>query len=163
MRFREYTRGDLAAMFALDEVCFAEPFRFSERSMRHFAEARNALTVIGEEEATGAIAGFCIAHVESRVAYIVTLDVRPGFRRQGLARSMMARVEEKARAAGCGEMELHVSVENAAAVEFYEREGWERLARVKRFYGAGGDAWMYRKGLTCSLPVRSATAGFSTP
>ena len=45
-------------------------------------------------------------------------------------------------------MELHVFTENEAAIRFYERTGYERIARRRRFYGAEGlDAFEYRKEL----------------
>ena len=151
MRLREYSSSDLRSIFALDQVCFTEPFRFSERAMQQFAEARNALTVIAEEEGTGEIAGFSIAHVERAreglVTYVVTLDVAPAYRRQGLARQMMQSVERQARDAGCEAVELHVWVENAAAISFYEREGYERSHIVKSFYGLGRHAFVYRRPL----------------
>ena len=150
MRLREYSSADLGPIFALDEVCFEPPFRFSARAMRQFAEARNALTVIAEAE-TGEIAGFCIAHVErtrgTLSAYIVTLDVDPKQRRSGLASQMVERIEQQAREAGCNAMALHVSTENQGAIEFYERNGYERSHMVKSFYGLGRDAYVYRKPL----------------
>lgn len=151
MILRGYRPSDLKAIFALDQVCFAAPFRFSLRAMRHFAESRNALTVIAESEGTAEIAGFCIAHVErsgeGRVAYIVTLDVAPEQRRSGLAHAMMAEVEQQAVAAGCGAVELHVSVENEGAIAFYESEGHLRAGVIRAFYGAGRNAFVYRKQL----------------
>lgn len=148
MRLREYSSADLGAIFALDEVCFEAPFRFSARAMRQFAEARNALTVIAESESRE-IAGFCIAHVErSRgklSAYIVTLDVDPKQRRCGLAGQIMERIEQQARDAGCDAMTLHVSVENAGAIAFYESKGYERSHMVKSFYGLGRHAYVYTK------------------
>lgn len=151
MRLREYTSDDLRTLFALDEVCFEPPFRFSERAMKQFAEARNALTVVAENEARGEIAGFCIAHVERArkglVAYVVTLDVAPQFRRQGLARTMLQRIEEQAFEVDCDAVELHVSIENHGAIAFYETEGYERSNMVKSFYGLGRHAFVYRKTL----------------
>ena len=150
MRLREYSSGDLGQIFALDEVCFETPFRFSERAMRQFAEARNALTVIAESE-NGAIAGFCIAHVErlrgKLSAYIVTLDVDPRHRRRGLAGQMMERIEQQSLEAGCDAMSLHVSVKNAGAIAFYEGKGYERASMVRSFYGLGRHAYVYRKAL----------------
>lgn len=153
MRLREYSSADLGAVFRLDEVCFEAPFRFSERAMRQFAEARNALTVVAEAEdmelKNKEIAGFCIAHVErSRgrlSAYVVTLDVDPKQRRHGLAGQMMERIEQQARDAGCEAMALHVSVENEGAIAFYESKGYERAHMVKSFYGLGRHAFVYRK------------------
>jgi ribosomal-protein-alanine N-acetyltransferase len=151
MRLREYKSSDLGAIFALDEVCFEAAFRFSERAMRQFAEARNALTIVAENEATGEIAGFSIAHVERAGnglrAYVVTLDVAPQYRRHGLARQMMQCIEQQAAEAGCDAVALHVSVENDGAIAFYETEGYERSHLVKSFYGLGRHAYVYWKAL----------------
>ena len=151
MRLREYSERDLGIIFALDEVCFEAPFRFSARTMQQFAEARNALTVIAESETTGEIAGFAIAHVERAGkglrAYVVTLDVVPQHRRHGLARQMMQRIEQQALDVGCEAVELHVSVDNGGAIAFYESEGYERSHMVKSFYGLGRHAYVYRKTL----------------
>ena len=150
MRLRDYRESDLSTIFALDEVCFEPPFRFSARAMKQFAEARNALTVIAETD-TGEIPGFCIAHVERArrglAAYVVTLDVAPQYRRHGLARQMVECIERQSVEAGCDAMELHVSVENTGAIAFYETRGYERSHLVKSFYGLGRHAYVYRKAL----------------
>ena len=62
---------------------------------------------------------------------------------------MMQAVEMLAEAAGVLRMELHVFTENEAAIRFYERIGYDRIARRRRFYGTEGlDAFEYRKKLT---------------
>jgi ribosomal-protein-alanine N-acetyltransferase len=150
VRLRSYRNGDLQAIFALDQVCFQQPFRFSRSAMRRFAEASNALTVVGDA-GEQQVAGFAIAHVErsggQRVAYVVTLDVAPEHRRRGLARAMMRVLELQAQAAGCSTMVLHVWVENAGALAFYKREGYEPAERVRGFYGPQRDAWLYAKAI----------------
>jgi ribosomal-protein-alanine N-acetyltransferase len=153
VRVRRYRRADLAHIFALDEICFEPPFRFTLGAMRRFAEAQNALAVVAEDEADNVsrIVGFCILHVElaggDRIGYIVTLDVAPDHRRRGLARRMMSEMQQRARAAGCCSMALHVSVENEGATRFYERDGYARSHLARSFYGRGRDAWVYRKDL----------------
>jgi ribosomal-protein-alanine N-acetyltransferase len=146
---REYRTGDLDAMWALDLVCFAEPFRFSRRAMRGFAEGKGAATVVAElgERAGAELVGFAVAQREGDAGYVVTLDVAPAWRRRGMARRLMAEVEGKMRAAGARRMELHVSVENEGAVRFYEAMGYERVGRVEGFYGKARDAWAYRRVL----------------
>lgn len=165
MRLREYKSSDLGAIFALDEVCFEAPFRFSARAMQQFAEARNALTIVAENEATGEIAGFSIAHVERAGkglrAYVVTLDVAPRYRRHGLARQMMQYIEQQAAEAGCDAVALHVSVENDGAIAFYETEGYERSHMVKSFYGLGRNAYVYRKVLGNTAPNALEFSTFS--
>jgi len=140
---RGYRAGDADAMFALDESCFAEPFRFTRAAMRRFAESKKARVVVAEwgEE----LVGFCIVHVErGGVGYVVTLDVAAEHRGKGLARRLMERVEAEA---GCLSMMLHVFVGNDAAIGFYERMGYGLVGEAKGFYGAGVDALVYRKEL----------------
>lgn len=144
---RGYRPDDLEALYALDVVCFEEPFRFTRRAMRRFAEAANAQVVIAEAQAV--LAGFCIVHVEQprggMVGYVVTLDVAVAYRRQGVAWMLMVEAEQQAAAAGCEALALHVYTGNAAAVRFYAGFGFVRVGMAKGFYGPGLDAEVWRK------------------
>jgi ribosomal-protein-alanine N-acetyltransferase len=149
--FRDYRATDLDAMFQLDEVCFDEPFRFDRESMREFAEEENAIVRVAEK-ACGEMVGFVIVHVErvvtGRRAYVVTLDVAPEYRKRGVGRRLLEQAENTAAGAGVRWMQLHVYTENAGAIRFYERIGYERLRVQRRFYGkAGLDAFVYGKDL----------------
>jgi len=140
---RGYRPGDWKPMYALDLICFELPFRFSQREMRRLAEEREAICVVAESN--GALAGFCIAHLEANWAYIVTLDVAPEWRRRGVAARLMQQAEAQAREAGAQGMALHVYNGNSGAIRFYERMGYNRLGITEGFYGRGLDALVYRK------------------
>ena len=147
---RDYRASDLDAMFRLDETCFAEEFRFDWRSMRDFAEEPDAVVRVAERE--GGIAGFVIAHMERMAlqlcAYVVTLDIAPEYRRQGLARSLMNEMESHVAAAGARWIHLHVFTGNEGAIRFYEQIGYERTGVRRGFYGRSGlDAFVYGKKL----------------
>jgi ribosomal-protein-alanine N-acetyltransferase len=146
---REYRVGDLDAMYALDVVCFEPPFRFSRAAMRRFAQARKARVVIAEDGHT--LAGFAILHVQrslqERVGYIMTLDVDPMYRLRGLGRRLIAALEAQAQADGCAALALHVFAGNAAAIAFYERNGFRRVHEALSYYAPHVDAWVYRKRL----------------
>jgi [ribosomal protein S18]-alanine N-acetyltransferase len=144
---RDYRPGDVPAMFALDLVCFDPVFRFSERAMRRFAEAPGALTALAECD--GELAGFAIVqierHAERVTGYVVTLDVAPAHRGQGLARCLMSEMERKSMAAGAKAMELHVFEQNIPALGLYQALGYGRIAVQADFYGRGLDGAVYRK------------------
>ncbi|HEV2646796.1 MAG TPA: GNAT family N-acetyltransferase [Acidobacteriaceae bacterium] len=150
---RSYREGDWRAMHALDEVCFAEPFRFSRRAMRQFAEAPGALTLLAEQDAQ--LAGFCIVQIERQpvareeqqapIGYVVTLDVAPPWRRKGLARRLMQQIETDAYAAGVRSMELHVFAGNSGALQLYEALGYRHADVAPDFYGKGFDALVYHR------------------
>jgi ribosomal-protein-alanine N-acetyltransferase len=142
VELRAYRPADLDAMVALDDVCFAAPFRFSREAMRNFAEAKRARVVVAE--ADGALAGFAVLHVGRGAAYVVTLDVAREHRRAGLATKLMDELAAQARSAGCSEVRLHVHDRNQAALRFYERRGFVLQAAVQGFYGNGLDALEYR-------------------
>jgi ribosomal-protein-alanine N-acetyltransferase len=147
LNLRPYTPADLDAMVALDDACFEKPFRFSRSSMRSFATAKNACSLLAEED--GQLAGFCILHVETSrrrlVGYIVTLDVAPAYRRQGVATELMQAVERVAVAEECSAMLLYVYAENLAAISFYRGLGFATLHTVEGFYGEGLDALVMHK------------------
>jgi [ribosomal protein S18]-alanine N-acetyltransferase len=145
---REYRDSDLDAICALDEACFAVEFRFSRESMRRFTARRAGISLIAETEG-GAIAGFVIVHLESGArGYVVTLDVGEGWRRRGLASTLMEAAEGLAREAGAAVMRLHAFTGNEGAVRFYEGRGYKRVGVVPGFYGGVGmDAYWYRKEL----------------
>jgi ribosomal-protein-alanine N-acetyltransferase len=146
---RGFAPGDLDAMHALDVLCFEPPFRFTRSAMRRFATAKKARVAIAELDDT--LAGFAILHIEAspqlRAAYIVTLDVAPPYRRQGIAGALMAAMEREALAAQCTLLALHVFAGNAAATRFYERSGYRRSHISPGFYGPGLDALVYNKPL----------------
>jgi ribosomal protein S18 acetylase RimI-like enzyme len=158
MRFRAYQHGDVEAMYRLDMECFSGPFQFDRDLMRDLAESPLAIVVVAVNDVGDAngeddgLPGFIIAHVEGagrhRHAYIDTIDVAERARRTGTGAELLRRTEEQARRSGLDRMELHVAVDNAGAIAFYEREGYEQVGRAKGFYReAGRDALMYVKKL----------------
>lgn len=155
MYLRAYRTTDLPSLYELDNVCFEPPFRFSRDAMRRFAEAKNAIVRVACEQSTNIdeerIVGFCIVHLEDTrfqvTGYVVTLDVDPGFRRQGIGPALMRSVEAAARDAGAHDMALHVWVGNEAALRLYAELGYEFARTAKDFYAPGLDALVYRKAL----------------
>jgi ribosomal-protein-alanine N-acetyltransferase len=147
---RDYRDLDLESMFQLDEACFAEAFRFDRESMREFATAEGAITLIVEDVSSG-LAGFAITHVERRstetYGYVVTLDVAPESRRTGVARLLMKECERRALLAGATWMGLHVFAKNEEAIRFYEGRGYRQTGMRAGFYGRALDALVYRKDL----------------
>lgn len=157
---RRYRPADLQSMFGLDVICFSKPFRFDLRSMRGFAEHSDAIVLVAErvpqDPSARKFLGFVIVHVERTSdggrGYVVTLDVLPAERREGISGQLMGEAEALSRAAGARRMELEVHTGNEGAIRFYEQRGYDRAGVRRGFYGrAGGvslDAYAYRKELS---------------
>ena len=150
MRIRGYSKGDVEAMFLLDIACFDTPYQFDREMMQEVAEAANAIVVVIEEG--DALLGFVIAHMQgrgsSRYAYIVTIDVAPSARHQGIGAKLLQQAEAQASAAGLHSIGLHAAVDNATAIAFYQHQGYQQIGTEKNFYReARTDAVVYVKSL----------------
>ena len=148
-------------MFALDEACFDAPFRFSEAMMRRMAGAKHGIVRLAcnaagsdSPEMREELLGFCIVHLERAqgelFGYVVTLDVDPTARGQGVATALMQSTEQMAAYAGAKRMRLHVYAGNAAAIRLYARLGYVLQRGARGFYGPDLDALVYEKFLSGS-------------
>mmetsp|Transcript_3454 Transcript_3454/g.10429 ORF Transcript_3454/g.10429 Transcript_3454/m.10429 type:complete len:236 (-) Transcript_3454:11-718(-) len=75
----------------------------------------------------------------TRVVYVLTLGSGSRYRRRGLASELLKRCMERAAAEpGCGCVYLHVITYNAAAIRFYEANGFIRLREIQNYYRIDG-------------------------
>ncbi|HWU62088.1 MAG TPA: GNAT family N-acetyltransferase [Ensifer sp.] len=63
-------------------------------------------------------------------ALVIMVYLRKEVRGSGLAKRLLDTVVEQASRDGITQLELHVRAENAAAVRFYEREGFIEIGRI---------------------------------
>ena len=166
---RLFQAADLRALYAIEEACFEAPVRFSRALMRSLAEDVRCRTWLGIVDAVrvgfaivglagqndfSSVAGMSAAGsretelVGPAAAYIWTIEVLPAFRRIGVARELLMRVEESAREARSAAVELHVAGTNLSALRLYEQAGYQRMSVVREYYGRGEDALLYRKWLS---------------
>jgi [ribosomal protein S18]-alanine N-acetyltransferase len=144
---RLFEAPDLRALYAIEEACFAPSVRFSRDLMRSLANDANCRTWLGIVD--NVRVGFAIAALQGEddpdSAYIWTIEVLPAFRRMGVGRQLLMRMEESAREAGCAAVELHVSERNLEAQAMYEAAGFVRLGVEPQYYGRNEDGLRYRK------------------
>jgi ribosomal protein S18 acetylase RimI-like enzyme len=84
----------------------------------------------------------------SSEAYIERLVVSPDYRRQGMARRLLAAAEDLARENGKRTVGLHVSGTNLPALRLYENEGYEEVSRQHSYltgYFLNIKDWLYLK------------------
>lgn len=149
MQYRLYTPGDFAALYAVEEVCFAPPDRFSRAYMKQLIRQADAATWIAVGDA--GMCGFGIVEWSQEdsgvVAYVQTLEVLPEARGQGVGGELLRRLESSAAAAGAHAIWLHVDAGNADAIRMYERHGYQARGARTDYYGRGRPAVIYGKEL----------------
>jgi len=153
--YRPYKAGDFEELYAIEEVCFQPPLRFSRRYIRRLVESADTATWIGEED--GKIAGFSIADFgrdrDGVFAYIQTIEVLPQRRGRGIGNELLRRMENAAREKGARAIWLHVESQNSGAIRLYESHGYTCEGRQDHYYAHGRPGLVYRKLLESAAPA----------
>lgn len=150
MHYRLFEPDDFDDLYAIEEVCFQPPQRFSRRYLRELTSCPDAATWIAAEP-NGTKAGFAIVEwmqqISGVIAYIATIEVLPGNRSRGIGSELMRRLEGSANAERAVTIWLHVDAENAPAIRLYEFLGYQNTGRVDHYYARNRPAVIYAKGL----------------
>jgi ribosomal-protein-alanine N-acetyltransferase len=137
--YRPYAAPDFDAIYAIEELCFRPPLRFSRRYVRQLVEDFDSATWIAEDAAQ--MIGFVVVDWTQKggsiAAYVQTLEVLPESRGKGIAAELLRRGENSAQAAGATQITLHVDENNAAAIHLYEKSGYIGMGRVLNYYATG--------------------------
>jgi ribosomal protein S18 acetylase RimI-like enzyme len=149
MNYRLFQPDDFHDLYAIEEVCFQPPQRFTRRYMRQLLDSPEAATWIAEQGQI--MTGFAILEwsqqVTGIVAYIATIEVLPEYRGKGIGAELLRRLEGSANAERAIEVWLHVDAENAPAIHLYERSGYHKSGRVDHYYARNRSAVVYVKTL----------------
>lgn len=129
--------ADLPALVALEALFPGD--RLSARSLRRLLRSPSArvCAIDGSEGLVGA--AVLLTRAGSRIGRIYSLVVAPSARGRGLARTLVATLEQEARRRGCARMRLEVRADNAAARALYSALGYIERARLPGYYEDGGD------------------------
>ncbi|MFZ1939126.1 MAG: N-acetyltransferase [Terracidiphilus sp.] len=149
MLYRLFEPADFTQLYAVEEICFQPPFRFSRAFMRRLTASTRTRTWIAEQD--GNMTGFAIVDLkpgtDSPAAYIQTIEVLPDFRGQGIGNELLRHVETSACESGAVTIWLHVDTENKVAIRLYEAHGYMRQRREEHYYARHRAAFIYGKSL----------------
>jgi [ribosomal protein S18]-alanine N-acetyltransferase len=151
IHLRGVERTDIDALFALDRECFRPGIAYSRADLRYYLSHPRSFSVVAEDPAKH-IVGFAIAesYLEEgrRIGHVITIDVAPAMRRQGLGRILMEAMLDSLRAADAVTVRLEVAIDNVDAQAFYERLGFVKTGRIRGFYLGTLDALTMKKPLS---------------
>ena len=101
---------------------------------------RHPESVVLKATCTSQIAGFAIMQFSEDTAHLNLLAVSLLHRRRGIARQLMAWLEETALTAGTFNIALELRATNVAAQAFYAALGYREIGRVRAYYEGAEDA-----------------------
>ena len=144
--FREATMLDIPVLVSLDRAYFPQDAWPAEQFRGEIGKPTRFFLVA---ESEGEIIAYADAFLPSAggEADIMTIAVKTQFRRKGIAKELISRLELWAKARGAIAMMLEVDVTNSDAITLYTNLSYETLNIRKNYYGYGRDAQIMRRGL----------------
>ena len=135
---------DVPSLLALEADLFG-PDAWSEASLRDELDGpgRRAVVLVSGAE----VVAYAVTMRAGDVVDLQRIAVRPDHQRQGLAARLLADALAAARADGADRMLLEVSAANAAAVAFYDAQGFTRIDVRGRYYRDDSDALVLARPL----------------
>jgi len=144
---RKAVPDDVPALLAIERASFATD-RLSARQLRAHALGRtNSRFIVAIRDRRVVGNALVLLRRGSRRARLYSIVVDSTIRGSGIGERLLRRAEREARATGADRLGLEVRTGNAAALALYERHGYVRLARLRRYYEDGADAYRYAKAL----------------
>jgi ribosomal-protein-alanine N-acetyltransferase len=129
--------SDVDVVLPFEQVLFAgDPPWTAEQFRSELAGVPHARWYVVAEEA-GDVVGYAGLFNSADTADVQTLAVIPGRQRHGVGTALLAALVAEARRRGAHEMLLDVREDNAPALAFYARHGFERLSRRRGYYANG--------------------------
>ena len=124
------TEAHVAAVAALEQVCFSDPW--SEQSVR--SELTNPLSLWLTALDGDTVAGYVGSQTVLDEADIMNVAVAPEYRRRGIARQLLDRLQDLLAAQGIRSLTLEVRASNEPAIALYEALGYVQVGRRPNYY-----------------------------
>jgi ribosomal-protein-alanine N-acetyltransferase len=145
-RIRKAKKDDLGDILNLDSICFKEE-TFHTRQIKYLILKAKSIVLVAEME--GKIIGSMIILLRKHIlnARIYSLNVHPGYRRMGIASSLMDFTSDMLKKKGYDNISLETGITNTAAQNLYISKGFHVDKKLSNYYSNGDDAFHLIKKL----------------
>ena len=141
---RAYQPDDFDALYELDQQCFPRGIAYSKSMLGYFLQIAAETCFVAHSD-DSAIAAFILGEVDRSYAHVITLDVAEDYRRSGAGSRLLTTLESKFQSLGAETVILETAVNNAAAIAFWHRHGYQPQRLLKKYYLGRTDAHEMRK------------------
>jgi ribosomal-protein-alanine N-acetyltransferase len=138
----------LDSLYEVEKLCFKEE-AFSKQQIGYLLADYNAISLIARVDIE--IVGFIIGRIDlirnQHIGHIMTIDVKPLFRRKGIAQRLLMEIEALFKQKGAEECRLEVREGNIAALSLYQKLGYEKVAVLENYYGESHGLYLRKNPL----------------
>jgi ribosomal-protein-alanine N-acetyltransferase len=157
-RIRQFRKEDFEQLWGIDQECFPPGISYTRIELAFYMRRPHAFPLVAESEgpatepgpyaAAKPVLGFVVGEGSARGAgHIITIDVLAEARRQSVGSALLQAAEQHLRGIGSRHVFLETAVNNAPAIAFYKRHGYELIKTIPRYYKNNLDALLLGKKL----------------
>jgi ribosomal-protein-alanine N-acetyltransferase len=168
---RDYRQHEFETLWAIDQSCFDPEIAYSRYELRTYLRRPGSFALVAESDESmpdirrddaamktdrpSSILAFIVAESSRRgMGHIITIDVRPQARRRHIGSALLEAAENRLHATNCHAVRLETAVDNASAISFYKRHGYDVIKVIPHYYSNGLDALLLEKKL---LSIQSSS------
>ncbi len=152
-QLRLATSHDLNDLVRLEEIAFTTD-RFTRDQIDYLLTESRASTLVLENKTSIAAAACVLWRRSHAAARLYNIAVDPSLQGQGLGARLLDECELEAARRGCARMTLEVREDNASALQFYLRRGFEIVRSMSDYYPDGTAGLKMAKVLDRDVPVK---------
>jgi len=141
---RRATMRDINALVTLEKECFTSDI-ISRQSLKHLLSAKSAEILVAEQDQKIVGSAVIFFRKNSKKARLYSLAIHAEHRQKGIAANLRDTLEKNAACRGCTSILLEVRPDNATAISFYQKHGYQLFGKFSCFYEDGTDALRMEK------------------
>lgn len=136
---------DIPQVVALERIAFIDPW--DESTLRESLDVFPETFFVAQNG--GDLAGFVVAGLEDTgdelYGHIMNVAVAPEYRRLGIGKRLIRRLEQEFMFMGASGVQLEVRITNTSAQEFYRYLGYREVFQISCYYSNEEDALVMMK------------------
>lgn len=139
LRIREANINDIEKIYSIERKSFDEKELYPIALLRFYLNISSKTFLVAEM--SGEIVGYVVAVVRRNyIGHIISIAVDPLFRRKGIGRALINKIEEILENLGCIILRLEVNERNLTARNLYLNAGFSEAYRIPNYYHDGFSA-----------------------
>ncbi len=148
MTIREMDENDVTNVLKIQEMTHFE--NWTERTLRNLLQKPYTFAYVAEapdESNNWKIAGYAVFSLAADEAELLAISTSREFYRKGIATELFAEGEEALADAGARTFYLEVREDNARAISFYRKLGFDKCGTRNAYYADGENAVLMSRPL----------------
>ena len=126
----------LDRLYEIEIKCFGRE-AFTKQQIAYMLADSNSVSLVSKVrgEIVGYVIGKTYVDKKSATGHILTIDVSPKHRRKGIGQRLLQEIEKIFKGKGVKICCLEAREDNIAALNLYQKFGYEKAGRLEYYYG----------------------------